>query len=298
MIPIFQIQLCSDTLISKLGDGVPRSALPSSSVWGPDAWYSGDTRTSAGYASVLGNFSTMPAYYPDVPTSDFTDLNDALINSSFIYFYDQDPDLYPSSDDGYMFMINGKGLGGTTKADMINWFDTTWFSGVGDHLSLADVYDDSFNVTFKAALTPVNTVLKYSIKAACTPAQDVLCSYSIVYRFQNDNASWKEYSYDKDGEFAIFWSWCFGSVSDPPTASQFINPAGQQGSESENQFSYATWSSTSTNQVLTDCLTQGFAFGSGFSIGALSNKQTLAVDWLTQSFYRNASTINFIDPSS
>lgn len=289
--------MCSDTLISKLGNGVPRSDLPSSSTWGPDAWYSGDTRTSAGYASVLGNFSTMPAYYPDLPASAFTDANDALINESFIYFNQQDPDLYPSSEDGYVFMINGQGLEGTTKADLINWFDTTWFSS-GDHLSLVDVYDESFNVTFKAALTPANTVLKYSIKAACTPAEEVLCSYSIVYRFQHDNESWREYSYDKDGKFAIFWSWCYGSVSNPPTAGQFIDPTGQQGSESDNQFSYSTWSSDSTNDILTTCLTQGYAFGSGFSIGALTNKQTLAVDWLQQSFYRNASTINFISSSS
>lgn len=237
----------------------------------------------------------MPAYFSDYPASAFTDANDTLINASFIYFYQQDPNLYPSSEGGYVFMINGDGLEGTTKADLINWFDTTWFAA-GERLSLADVYDDSFNVTFKAALTPVNTVLKYSIKAACTPAVGALCSYSIVYRFQHEDALWNDYSYDKTGQFAIFWSWCFGSITDPPTAGQFIDPAGQLGSESVNQFSYATWSSSSTNAVLTTCLTQGYTFGSGFSIGALKNKQTLAVDWLQQSFYRNASRINFISP--
>jgi len=265
--------------ISGLGNGVPQNE--SFPFWDLDAWYSGDTLLDKN--PLKGLYYTMPVYYGVSPG--WTTANDELISSQFISF--TDTSSLGASDGGYVYLTNGPLTDTKDKADFINWFGNDTSSVV----PLSTLYED-VNVTFRAAVTPSATVLRYSIKTICE-VDGSTATPSFVYRFQHTDESFKEYPYDETSPFAIFWS---GDIPDGPQ-NGYTAKNGTIGNEVDDQFTYADWTTDpSTNAVLKECLLGGTAFGSGFGIGTQRDEQTLKVDWLQQSFTYQGAKINFVQP--
>jgi hypothetical protein len=279
----------TDVLISVLGNGVPQNiAYP---TWDLNAWYSGDTSLAGTY--ITGLFYTMPVYFGTLfPPSAWTTANDDIISNDFISF--TDTASLAQSDNGYVFMTNAPQSSTIDKSDLINWFGNDTSSVIP--LSILYSSAGSFNVEFRAAVTPANTVLRYSIKTICQVAGGT-ATPSLVYRFQHTDESFTEYPYDRTSEFAIFWS-TSDAIPGGPANGQFIGLDGNTGSEETDQYSYEYWVANTSNDVLKDCLQVGAAFGSGFGIGPINNEQSLKVDWLEQSFTHDGARINFVQPAA
>jgi hypothetical protein len=150
-----------------------------------DAWYSGDTLLNE--IPLKGLYYTMPVYYG--LSTGWTTADDELISSQFISF--TDTSSLGASDGGYVYLTNGPLTDTKDKADFINWFGNDESSVV----PLSTLYED-VNVTFRAAVTPSATVLRYSIKTICE-VDGSTATPSFVYRFQHTDESFKEYPYDE-----------------------------------------------------------------------------------------------------
>ena len=138
----------TDVLISQLGNGESQTDMYPN--WDLEAWYSGDTKIGANY--LTGLYYTMPVYFGDfIPSEFWTTANDDLISSEFISFTDTSS---PEAPDGYVYLANDPDTSTSDKADFINWFGNDTDSVI----PLSTLYQD-VDVTFRAAVTPVNTVL-------------------------------------------------------------------------------------------------------------------------------------------
>ena len=96
-------------------------------------------------------------YPPDSRTTS----NDALITSEFMTFSDT---TTSGSELGYLSMTNGPTTGTNDKGDLINWFGNNETSVI----TLPALYASGgpFGFAFRAALTPADTTLRYSVKTS------------------------------------------------------------------------------------------------------------------------------------